>query len=523
MVPTKYLGHVVCRRARDEKSASIQVDPVYDSGYVQFLMNQLGFDLVNSAKAETQEKQKEAETKEADKQPVAQKEDDKEPENRVLSVSQINKAIKGQLESRFDHLWVQGEISNFTAHASGHFYFSLKDNKAQISAVMFKGSNRSLKFRPESGMEVIVRGRISVYEPRGSYQIMCTHMEPMGAGALQLAFEQLKKKLDKEGLFDPSHKKALPKIPHHIAVITSPTGAAIRDIINVLNRRFKNAQVTVIPTLVQGASAAQSILASLDQAQRFNQQKPIDVLIVGRGGGSIEDLWCFNDEAVARAIYACPIPVVSAVGHEIDFTISDFVADLRAPTPSAAAELVVRSSEELNRFIVNYSKQMFRRMKNILQQSQQRLIHLEKRVVDPQRKLQDLMLRLDELNMRLNNSVRRNLFQIQNHVVHLSKRIVNPLVLVKNLQNRHHLLSRNLLVVIEGLVEKKKYKYDRLNSLLDSYSPLRVVDRGYSLVLDEKKGLIKSVQQLKVNDKIQIQLKDGMAYAHVDKVTKGDK
>ncbi|MCB0414520.1 MAG: exodeoxyribonuclease VII large subunit, partial [Bdellovibrionales bacterium] len=356
-----------------------------------------------------------------------------------------------------------------------------------------------------------------------SYQIMCTHMEPMGAGALQLAFEQLKKKLDKEGLFDPSHKKALPKIPHHIAVITSPTGAAIRDIINVLNRRFKNAQVTVIPTLVQGASAAQSILASLDQAQRFNQQKPIDVLIVGRGGGSIEDLWCFNDEAVARAIYACPIPVVSAVGHEIDFTISDFVADLRAPTPSAAAELVVRSSEELNRFIVNYSKQMFRRMKNILQQSQQRLIHLEKRVVDPQRKLQDLMLRLDELNMRLNNSVRRNLFQIQNHVVHLSKRIVNPLVLVKNLQNRHHLLSRNLLVVIEGLVEKKKYKYDRLNSLLDSYSPLRVVDRGYSLVLDEKKGLIKSVQQLKVNDKIQIQLKDGMAYAHVDKVTKGDK
>ncbi|MCB0414282.1 MAG: exodeoxyribonuclease VII large subunit, partial [Bdellovibrionales bacterium] len=180
-------------------------------------MNQLGFDLDNSAKAETQEKQKEAETKEADKQPVAQKEDDKEPENRVLSVSQINKAIKGQLESRFDHLWVQGEISNFTAHASGHFYFSLKDNKAQISAVMFKGSNRSLKFRPESGMEVIVRGRISVYEPRGSYQIMCTHMEPMGAGALQLAFEQLKKKLDKEGLFDPSHKKALPKITHHIA------------------------------------------------------------------------------------------------------------------------------------------------------------------------------------------------------------------------------------------------------------------------------------------------------------------
>jgi exodeoxyribonuclease VII large subunit len=266
----------------------------------------------------------------------------KEP--KVLSVSDLNRYIKELLEGQFATIWLKAEISNFKAHTSGHFYFSLKDSRAQISAVMFRGYNGQLRFRPEDGMEVLVRGKITVYEPRGNYQIFCEMMEPVGAGALQKAFEQLKAKLQKEGLFDEARKRPLPALPRHIAIVTSPTGAAIRDMLNVLGRRFKGAHVTVIPCKVQGDAAPGEIVEAIKLAQKL---KDVDVMIVGRGGGSIEDLWAFNDERVARAIAAARVPVISAVGHEIDFTIADFVADLRAPTPSAAAELVVRNAADL--------------------------------------------------------------------------------------------------------------------------------------------------------------------------------
>ena len=265
---------------------------------------------------------------------------EKSSEPSVLSVEQLNVYIKQLLEGQVGQVWVRGELSNFKAHTSGHFYFSLKDSKSQITAVMFRGHNARLKFKPTDGMEVIVRGRITVYEPRGNYQLMCEMMEPVGAGALQKAFEQLKMKLKAEGLFDAARKRPIPTFPRHIAIVTSPTGAAIRDIMNVLSRRAKSIQVTVVPTVVQGEAAAPQICEALAKAIKL---RDVDAIIVGRGGGSIEDMWCFNDEKLARAIAASPIPIISAVGHEIDFTIADFVADLRAPTPSARAACSARS------------------------------------------------------------------------------------------------------------------------------------------------------------------------------------
>ena len=258
----------------------------------------------------------------------------------IYNVEKLNAHIRQTLEGQLGVVWLQAEISNFKPHTSGHFYFSLKDSKAQISAIMFRGFNSKLKFKPHDGLEVIVRGRITVYEPRGTYQIMCEAMEPVGAGALQKQFEQLKEKLKLEGLFEATRKKPIPSYPRHVAIVTSPTGAAIQDILNIMSRRAKNVEITLVPALVQGVNAATSLVDSLKLAL----QLPVDVIIIGRGGGSMEDLWSFNDETLARLISLATIPIISAVGHEVDFTICDFVADLRAPTPSAAAELVAKSS-----------------------------------------------------------------------------------------------------------------------------------------------------------------------------------
>ena len=253
--------------------------------------------------------------------------------------------IRGVLEENFEHVWVEGELSNCAIPASGHFYCTLRDSGAQIRCVMFKASLRALRFRPRDGMRIVVRGRISVYDQRGEYQLLADYLEPQGIGALQMAFIQLKERLAAEGLFDESRKRELPKLPQRIGVVTSATGAAIHDILHVLDRRFSNVHVLLIPVKVQGEGAADEIAAAIDD---FNRLREADVLIVGRGGGSMEDLWSFNEEKVARAIYRSRIPVISAVGHEVDFTIADFVADLRAPTPSAAAELVVQSKAELD-------------------------------------------------------------------------------------------------------------------------------------------------------------------------------
>lgn len=414
-----------------------------------------------------------------------------EPE--VLTVSELNKAIKQSLEGEFGLIWLKAEISNFKAQTSGHFYFSLKDSKSQISAVMFRGSNSHLKFRPEDGMEVIIRGRVTVYEPRGNYQLLIETMEPVGAGALQKAFEQLKAKLEKEGLFDQARKRALPALPRHIGIVTSPTGAAIRDMLNVLGRRFKGAHITLAPCKVQGDGAAAEIVRAIEL---INKLPDLDVLIVGRGGGSIEDLWSFNEEIVARAIAASRVPVISAVGHEIDFTIADFVADLRAPTPSAAAELVVRNAQDLVNRVTECQKTLRLAITRQLTLDRQRMLTLAKGLIDPQRRLQDAAIRCDELMQRLDNSIGRY-FDSQRAGLEL--------------------LEEKFASRIQNYVSRIRHQLAKVAGKLDSVSPLAVLQRGYSFVSKDGK-ILKDTVGLKAGDSVSVALAQGSFVAEVTKI-----
>jgi exodeoxyribonuclease VII large subunit len=388
--------------------------------------------------------------------------------NKVLSIEQLNRQIRQLVEGQLGVIWVRGEISNFKAHTSGHFYFSLKDQNSQIRAVMFRGHNSRLRFKPKDGLEVIVRGKISVYEPRGDYQIVCEMMEPVGAGALQRAFEDLKLKLKNEGLFESARKRAIPPYPRHVAIVTSPTGAAIQDILNILNRRNKTVRITLVPTLVQGEGAANKICDALKKAFMLAD---VDAVIIGRGGGSIEDLWAFNDENLARLIFTSPVPVISAVGHEIDFTICDFVADLRAPTPSAAAELVVKNAEDLQQRIKSLNRLLNSSLQRQMKTDLHRLRAITAKLVDPRRRLQDLIQKNDELIHRLRLSFFR-------------------------------------------YIEKQKTKLRSGMAVLDSLSPLRVVERGYSVVLKGQE-LIKNSAQVKIGEQITVVLAQGVLQTEV--------
>lgn len=435
-------------------------------------------------------------------------------EPQILTIEELNLSIKQILEGQLSLIWVRGEISNFKAHTSGHYYFSLKDAKSQINAVMFRGHNSRLRFKPTDGMEVIVRGRISVYEPRGNYQILCEMMEPVGAGALQKAFEQLKNKLKAEGLFEPARKKTIPPMPRHVAVVTSPTGAAIRDILNILSRRAPWLPVTVVPTVVQGESAAPQICEALLKAQKLPE---VDVIILGRGGGSIEDMWCFNDEKLARLIAASPTPVISAVGHEIDFTIADFVADLRAPTPSAAAELVAKSSQELTTRLQQLQRLLNLNMQKYLKALEQKWQILNKGLVDPQKKLQDLALRNDDLVSRLQLAMEHKLSGKCYKLKILNERMVSPQVLIDKRKQSLEFLSASLQKGAGHGVERKRAQLGRWMSVLESLSPLKVVERGYSIVKKDHE-LIKSGSQVKAGDRVQITLAHGELEARVEQV-----
>ena len=391
----------------------------------------------------------------------------------ILSISELTQLIKFQLEQSFDYLWVEGEISNFRIPSSGHFYFTLKDEKSQIRAVMFRSQNRTLEFSPEDGLSVICRGRLNVYETRGEYQLILDYLEPKGLGALQLAFEQLKQRLAQEGLFDTDHKKPLPQLPRKIGIVTSPTGAAIRDILNIIERRFANVGILIYPVKVQGEGAAQEIATAL---QELNQMPEIDVVILARGGGSIEDLWPFNEEVVARAIYHSEIPVISAVGHEVDFTIADFVADLRAPTPSAAAELVVRNKDDL---IYNLNT-VYVRLKNSIRKiyefNQSRFAFLQKRMPDPRKMIPGLRLTIDEYGERI-------------------------------------------AFYVSNALKIKKEKIEGMMGRLDALSPLNVLKRGYSItrtVPDLK--VVRNAKQLASGDKINVRLFKGELMCRVEEV-----
>ena len=327
---------------------------------------------------------------------------------RIYSVSELTAELKALLENTFTGVWVEGEISNFKHHTSGHMYFTLKDDRGQLRAVMFRGSNRGLQFRPEDGLAVIVFGNVTIYEPRGEYQVYVEYMEPKGLGALQLAFEQLKTRLEAEGLFDPARKRPIPLLPKKIGLVTSPSGAAIRDILQIIHRRFANVQVLIFPVRVQGEGAAAEIVEGIES---LNKRGDLDVLIVARGGGSIEDLWAFNEEVVARAIYASQTPVISAVGHETDFTIADFVADVRAPTPSAAAELVISRKAELSQRVDDLFSRLVSHMRYRAERSGERLRSLERhlRLLSPLERVKRQRERLRDGALALQSSMSHRL------------------------------------------------------------------------------------------------------------------
>ena len=393
---------------------------------------------------------------------------------KVYSVSQLNREIRMLLEGQFATLWVEGEISNFKLHSSGHMYFTLKDDKSQISAVFFSRNNQGLKFQLKDGLQVLVMGKISLYEPRGQYQLYVERIEPKGVGALQLAFLQLKEKLEKEGLFGKEHKKTIPKFPAVVGVITSPTGAAIRDILNVVGRRFHGTAILLNPVKVQGDGAAEEIVRAI---REMNQLGGIDVLIVGRGGGSLEDLWAFNEEIVARAIFDSVVPVISAVGHEIDWTICDLVADLRAPTPSAAAELVVQNREEIENH------------------------------------LRDLTLRMRQSVSRLNEDWRERLVTLTG-----SYAFKQPLVLIQQYSQRLDELLRQLQNYVKSLSVQKKQSFQTIAGRLHALSPLAILERGYSLSFREDGNLITNAKSLKKGDRIKTRLAQGILHSEITKI-----
>jgi len=439
-------------------------------------------------------------------------------EIKYVTVTALTKYIKRKFEvdPHLQDLWIKGEISNFTYHSRGHMYFTLKDENARIQAVMFAGYNRYLAFRPENGMKVLVRGEISVYEPSGNYQIYVKEMQPEGIGNLYLAYEQLKQRLEAEGLFSPEHKQPIPSFPRYIGVVTSPTGAAIRDIVTTIRRRYPLGTVILFPSLVQGEHAVDSIVRSIEKA---NELGYIDVLIVGRGGGSIEELWAFNEEQVARAIFASRVPVISAVGHETDFTIADFVADLRAPTPTGAAELAVPHVAELIERMTQRKVRLIRAMKEKMAAESERLSRLQKSYAFryPKKLYEQKEQQLDTLLERLKRQTER-LFERKRErfeQLHLKLEAHHPAEQLAKMVEKQQALTKSLEKEMQSLLKQKQWQFTSLLSQLHALSPLKIMERGYSLVYNEKEELVKSVRQVQPGDTIQVRLQDGRLDCHV--------
>ncbi|MBD3671268.1 MAG: exodeoxyribonuclease VII large subunit [Gammaproteobacteria bacterium] len=446
----------------------------------------------------------------------------KQSQRSVLSVSELNRETKRLLESSFPLVWVEGELSNITHARSGHLYFTLKDRDAAVQAAMFRNRNIHLDFTPEEGMQVLVRAKVSLYEPRGNFQLIAEHMEEAGAGALQRAYEALKKKLAEQGLFEAAHKQALPRTPQRIGVVTSPTGAAIRDILTVLKRRFPAIEVVLYPVQVQGETAAAQIARAIGLA---NRRAECDVLIVGRGGGSLEDLWAFNEEIVARAIYESNLPVVSAVGHEIDFTIADFVADLRAPTPSAAAETLSPDGAELLRKLTTLQGRLGAAMTGTLRRHEDRLHHLGKRLRHPGQRLQELAQRIDELESRLHRNQELSLQRANTRLEHLSHRLRqnSPALHIGRQQERVIQLHARLHKAMHYGSESRNRRLQSLVRALDAVSPLAVLARGFAIIRDGEDGkIIKDSSTVSAGDTIEAKLHKGRLQCTVDAIESDD-
>jgi exodeoxyribonuclease VII large subunit len=437
---------------------------------------------------------------------------------RIYSVTELNEEIKLLLEEHFDFIWVEGEISNLRTPMSGHYYMVLKDDKAQIRAIMFRPQTRYLKFRPEDGMKVIAQGRVGVYEPRGEYQIILDYLEPLGVGALALAFEQLKKKLASEGLFDEKIKKPLPFLPQKVAVITSPTGAAIRDFLKVIRRRFANIEIILVPVKVQGDEATGEMVEALELV---NRKLDVDVIVLTRGGGSLEDLWAFNREELAYAIRASRIPVVSAVGHEIDVTISDLAADLRAPTPSAAAEILVAEKESLKDHIVQFRSRLVSAFKSHILRRRERLQMLGKGLRDPRRRLADSWLRLDEFHGRLIRLSQLIVREKKGRLTSEARALMvhSPLSFIISAAERVNFRKQSLTAAILRRLKDSGNVLALLREKLKDISPASVLQRGYAIAKKlPEKWVLTSASQVAKGDHVSITLAEGELECTVEKV-----
>jgi exodeoxyribonuclease VII large subunit len=440
------------------------------------------------------------------------------PERRVWKVRDLVAAVRTHIEREYSDAWVEGEISNFRAPDSGHLYFTLKDGNAQIRVVMFRSSARLLRFRPADGMQIIARGRVTVYEDRGELQISAEYLEPKGAGSLQLAFEQLKAKLEAEGLFAADRKRPIPPLPARIGIVTSAQAAALRDILNILQRRHHSVNVLIYSAQVQGEVAAHEVSAGI---RYFNQHDNVDVIVIARGGGSAEDLASFNDEALARTVAASEIPTISAVGHETDFTIVDFVADLRAPTPSAAAELVIRSLQEVETQAAALEQRLTRAMRYRLLMGRQALTELAQhgafaRMMELIRQRQQ---RLDDLNHRMEvaerqsiNRMRRRWETISAAVRHYDLRLV-----LSGTRKELDSWTAALVAVTRNVLLQHRVRTERFQTALESLSPLAILDRGYTLIFDSQGNLLKDASRVLVGDAISARLARGQIEAEVTK------
>jgi len=445
------------------------------------------------------------------------------PERRVWRVRDLVASVRSHIEREYSDAWVEGEISNFRAPDSGHLYFTLKDGtvkdgSAQIRVVMFRSAARLLRFRPADGLQVVVRGRVTIYEDRGELQISAEYVEPKGAGSLQLAFEQLKAKLETEGLFAPERKKPIPSLPSRIGVVTSTQAAALRDILNVLQRRHHSVNVLIFPAQVQGDAASREVAAGV---RFFNQHDNVDVIIIARGGGSAEDLAAFNDEALARTVAASEIPVISAVGHETDFTIIDFVADLRAPTPSAAAELVIRSRQEVEDHAAALHDRLSRAMRYRLLIGRQTLTELAQHgafarmmelIHQRQQRLDDLTHRMELAQRQLLEQALRRWERISAAVRHYDLRLV-----LSGVRKELAGGTAALVAVMRNVLLQHRVRSERLQTALESLSPLAILGRGYALVFDSEGKLLKDARRLSVGDEISARLAHGEIHAAVTK------
>jgi exodeoxyribonuclease VII large subunit len=440
----------------------------------------------------------------------------------LLTVSQLNRKAKSLLESHFGYVWVEGEISNFASPSSGHWYFSLKDRGAQVRCAMFRNSNQRVPFTPKNGDAIKLRCRVSLYEGRGEYQLIVEHLEHAGAGALQAAFEKLKAKLLAEGLFDANRKQALPTQVSHLGVVTSQTGAAIHDILTVLERRCPLIKVYLLPVAVQGEGAAGQIVSAIERANRWQREGKIhmDALIVGRGGGSLEDLWAFNEERVARAIAASQLPIISAVGHEVDFSIADMAADHRAPTPSAAAEQLSTDQREWQQRLQASQSELLRLIRRKLADAGTELGHLQQRLKHPGMQMREQAQRLDDLEQRLVQTQKHLLRRRSGDLALLLSRLQakSPLTQLQQLQQDLYRWRQRLDLAMEHQLQLAGNRLGHLSQMLDSLSPLRTLQRGYAIVTDTNGKVIQAASDVSVGDEVKARLATGQLGLKVTRV-----